>query len=337
MSIAQRKDGRYLVKYKVDETWKQKSFRTIAEAEQFEADLKSDNATSDRMTVGELMAAFFRNNKRHPRTVYKVVACLCGWNNKMTGTLTCGEGRFLFDRYVDSLGRKDLEALREAYRARGLKNSSINIITSHIRGIFSWGVEQDLIPSNPWKEYKNLKKEPRKINVSLDTYKTIYAAAPPWLQWAMKTAFCLCLRFGVVELWRLKWDSFNFTNGTVTLAQGKSGILKTVIPPKPYIEEAKQRYEDDKQRGYELVCRSRHNKPITQYWCFWKATCNRAGVYMRPYDIRHLAATTMLANGADLASVAAQLGHQGCDITGRIYAHVTAAGQRIASNALAIY
>lgn len=336
MSIAQRKDGRFCVKFKVAGTWKQKSFRTMKEAEKFEADIVMDETVDDRMTVGELMTAFFRNNKRHPATVWQIVACLCGHKHKRTGAITGGEGRFLFDRYVDTLTRKDLEALREAYRARGLKNSSINLITAHIKGIFAWGVEQDFIPANPWKEYRNLRRDRNNINVSLETYKAIYDCADPWLQWAMKTAFCCCLRFGVVELWRLKWGNFNFLQGTVTLKQGKSGIPKTVIPPKPYMEEAKQRYETDRQQGYELVCRSIFNKPVTQYHKAWKRTCQRAGVFMRPYDIRHLAATTMLANGADLASVAAQLGHQGCAITGKTYAHATFAGQRIASSALAM-
>lgn len=336
MSIAQRKDGRYLVKFKVDNVWKQKCFRTQKEAEQFEANTALDEATSERMTVGELMTAFFRNNKRHRGTVWQIVACLCGYKNKRTGKVTCGEGKFLFDRYADTLNRKDLEALREAYRARGLKNSTINLITAHIKGILSWGVEQDFIHENPWKQYKNLKRERHSINVDLNSYKAIYDVAPPWLQWAMKTAFCCCLRFGVVELWRLKWDNFNFSIGSVTIKQGKSGIPKTVIPPKPYLDEAYSRYVDDQKHGYQLVCRSIHNKPVNQYYKAWKRACNLAGVHMRPYDIRHLAATTMLANGADLASVAAQLGHQGCDITGRIYAHATISGQRIASNALAM-
>ena len=48
---------------------------------------------------------------------------------------------------------------------------------------------------------------------------------------------------------------------------------------------------------------------------------------MRPYDIRHIAATEMLARGADLAAVAAQLGHSNVATTGGTYAHVTAGSQ----------
>ena len=48
---------------------------------------------------------------------------------------------------------------------------------------------------------------------------------------------------------------------------------------------------------------------------------------MRPYDIRHIAATEMLARGADLAAVAAQLGHGNVATTGGTYAHVTPGSQ----------
>lgn len=48
---------------------------------------------------------------------------------------------------------------------------------------------------------------------------------------------------------------------------------------------------------------------------------------MRPYDVRHLSASEMLARGADLASVAAQMGHSSVTTTGNTYAHVTAGGQ----------
>ena len=44
---------------------------------------------------------------------------------------------------------------------------------------------------------------------------------------------------------------------------------------------------------------------------------------MKPYAVRHFAATTMLANRADLAAAAVQLGHAKVATTGGMYAHVT--------------
>lgn len=53
---------------------------------------------------------------------------------------------------------------------------------------------------------------------------------------------------------------------------------------------------------------------------------------MRFYEIRHLSATEMLYAGADLASVAAQLGHSNVATTGATYAHITAGSQAMAAN-----
>lgn len=335
MSIAQRKDGRYVVKYKDGGTWKQRTFRTRADAVKFEDEAKIEEAVQDRLTFGELMTTFFRNNERHSQTIKSITSCLCGHYDSRTGKTSEGEGSFLFDRYPETLTRKDMERLREAYRVRGVRNSAINVTTSHLKAILSWGVEQEFIQFNPWRDIKRLPEKRRQVEVSKETFRAVYECAPAWLQWAMKTAFCLCLRPGLVELFGLKWSNFDFARGSVTIRQGKSGILKTVIPPKAYMEEAALRCNEDTAIGQELVC-TKNGKRVTCYSDAWHRACRQAGVKMRPYDIRHLAATTMIAAGADISSVAAQLGHQNCAITGKFYAHVTSSGQRNAGQALAM-
>ena len=83
--------------------------------------------------------------------------------------------------------------------------------------------------------------------------------------------------------------------------------------------------------AHVLVCH-RDGQRVLSYMTAWHNACRRAGVTMRPYDIRHLAATAMLSAGADLAAVAAQLGHASVATTGATYAHVTAGAQaRVAS------
>lgn len=57
---------------------------------------------------------------------------------------------------------------------------------------------------------------------------------------------------------------------------------------------------------------------------------------MRPYDIRPIAASEMFARGADLAAVAAQLGHCSVATTGAVYAHVTASGQSMAARVMPV-
>ena len=49
---------------------------------------------------------------------------------------------------------------------------------------------------------------------------------------------------------------------------------------------------------------------------------------MRLYDLRHMAATEMLAAGADLKSVSEILGHASPDMTLRTYQHTITAQRR---------
>lgn len=328
MSIARRTDGRWLVKYKFNGSWKQRTFRTRAEAKLFDSEQTIEQAAEENLSVGELVTTFLRSVPHHRNYVCAIKMLLMSDN---------GEGRFLFDRFVETLTRRDLERLRENLRTRNIKNITINKYVAMLEAAFSWGVEQDFISNNPWRKYKPLPYQNTPIEVSKDDFKAVYAIAPDWMKWAMKTTYCLCLRPGMVELFSLKWDSFNFARGTVTVIQGKTRIPKTVVPPVPYMNEAKERFTHDRSQGIEYVC-TKNGQQVTKnvYQGTWKRTCRKAGIKMRTYDIRHLAATSMLSAGSDLISVAAQLGHQNCATTGRFYAHATQRGQQIAAQALTI-
>lgn len=327
MSVSQRKDGRWLVKFKADGQWRQRAFRNEAEARAFDAECyAAAQENDDRLTLGELTMSFFRSRPDYNHeTKRHIVNHLAGWEDA-AGRHHDGPGEFLRDKYADSLTRRDLEAMREAMRANGTGPATINKMQAYIRAILAWGVDQQLIPLNPWRDFKRLKAPRPAISVSLDAFRAVYPFLPEYLQWAVKTAFFLALRPGQVELWGLLWTAFHWQRGIVIVRQGKSGRLKTVVPHPAYMEEARARYEADSKRGIVLVC-NRNGQRVLSVRTAWETACRRAGVTMRLYDIRHLAATSMLAAGADLAAVAAQLGHSNVATTGATYAHVTAGAQ----------
>lgn len=64
-------------------------------------------------------------------------------------------------------------------------------------------------------------------------------------------------------------------------------------------------------------------KPVTTIRNGFNAACDRAGIKVpvRMYDLRHLFATTMLANGADLAAVSKLMGHSTVKMTADVYYH----------------
>ncbi len=329
MSLSQRSDGRWIVRYKPKDAsgWKQKTFRDEQSARAWESEHLSSLVEQDeRLTLGELTMLYFRSNPdKHPETKKNIVYFLAG--HEKDRKHVPGVGEFLRDKYAESLTRQDLERMREGFRARGTGNATINKYQAYVRAILAWGVEQDLIRLNPWRDYKRLKQIRPVFHARVEDLQRLYPHLPDYLQWAVKTAFFLALRPGQVELFSLTWDAFNWRRGVVVVRQGKSGRLKTVFPPPAYMAEARQRYERDMAAGNPLVCHRGNGQKVLSFKTAWDNACRRAGVKMRPYDIRHIAASEMLARGADLAAVAAQLGHSSVATTGGTYAHVTAGSQ----------
>lgn len=54
--------------------------------------------------------------------------------------------------------------------------------------------------------------------------------------------------------------------------------------------------------------------------------------HIHPHAFRHTAASTMIANGVDLVTTAAELGHANANTTAMIYAHQIAVARATASN-----
>lgn len=302
-------------------------FATEQEARAFEDDRLTPQEDL-RLTLGELVALYFRSNPdKHPMTRQNILYFLTGYEKD--GKHIEGPGEFLLYLYAESLNRADLERMREAVRARGSKNVTINKYQAYIRAILAWGVDQQLIHSNPWRDYKRLPVKKFEVTATLADFKVIIGHCPDWLRWALATAYALAMRPGHAELFALTWDAFNWRLGHVQYAQGKSGRLKRVVPPPWYWQEAKERYEQDMAAGIPWVCH-KLGKKVKCYRSAWDKAKKAAGFEgrcIRFYDIRHAAASEMLAAGADLAAVAAQLGHSSITTTGMTYAHVTPGSQ----------
>lgn len=309
---------------------RRKYFGCEEEARAFEDERKAaandEPQGKEPLTVGELALVYIRNKPDlHPETKRKIVYFLAGYENAQAMHVP-GAGEFLRDKYVERLTRQDLERMREICRAHGTGNATINKYQAYLRAIFSWGVEQDLVSINPWRDYKRLKVLRPIYNVTVQDMQRVYAELPSYLKWALKTAFFLALRPGKVELFSLQWSAFNFRRGVALVRQGKTGRLKTVLLHPAYMAEAMEHYKEDKAAGVVWVV---HNggRRIRSMYNAWHRACHRAGVTMRPYDIRHIAASEMLSHGADLSAVAAQLGHSSAATTGAIYAHVVPGAQ----------
>ncbi len=315
---------------------KRKIFETEQEAISFNNGIKQSHIKPDRYTLGEIIILFFKSKEDyHPHTKKNIIYFFAGYEKGEKHIE--GAGEFLRDKYADSISRKDLAQMRINIKNKSnSSNATCNKYQAYIRAILQWAVEQDYILLNPWRDLKRLPVKRKVFKTTLQDFQTIIACADEWLQWAFYTAYACSLRFGMVELFSLKWSAFNWKRGCVQLCQGKSGAIKTVYPPQEYMQEAFRRYTEDYKKSIIFVCHNKGRK-IFSYRQAWLRALKNSGYKnsgIRPYDIRHIAASEMLANGADLAAVSAQLGHSSVITTGTFYAHVTAGAQQKASSLL---
>ena len=324
MSISRRKDGRFCVKYKTaDGQWKQRTFAPDKEAEarKFDAESAYDEIDNTRMTLVEAVLAYLKNvpHCRDTAMLYRhVITNLAG---------------HLQQKFVDTLTRRDLESVRDNAREAGCKPSTINGYVGKIKAALNWCAEQDLIPENPWSKYRALPAKTEHRTGDYADFLRVYAELPEWMRWACRTAMALCLRPGIGELFRLQWSAFDWQSGAVHVRMPKVDAVKTVYASPAYLAEARERYEADGMDAAQYVCRSRTGRMVQKktYQKAWYRACNRTGVKMPPYAMRHIAASEMLAGGADLAAVAAQLGHRSIQTTAGIYTHAVAGAQQRAA------
>jgi len=314
-------------------------FKTEQEAHAFERERLEQKEGPRQLTLGELVALYFRSNPdKHPKTRKNIVYFFAGHEDRKTGKHIEGTGEFLRDKYAERLDRSDLETMREAFRARGTSNATMNKYQKYIHAILAWGADQELVASNPWRDFKYLKAQRRIISTTLCDFQMILPHCPDWLVWALKTAYALALRPGQVELFSLPWSAFNWRFGYVQLLQGKTGRMKRVIPPPLYWQEARGHYEEDMSAGIPWVCH-RAGKRVLDYNQAWRkalADSGMSGRGIRMYDIRHVAASEMLAAGADLPAVSAQLGHASTQTTASTYAHVVPRAQLHAAEVMPV-
>lgn len=340
MSVYQRSDGRWVVKVKDTSRrpakWVQRTFRTKEDADAFQDEATQEERQCSRLTVYEAVGLYLKDRSLCEKCKNQYRWLVGGARPDQTrAKQKVGYAECIAERFVDSLDRRDLNTVRDCCREGGCSNRTVNAWTDRLESVFNYCVQEDLIPRNPWANYKPLEAERGSHSGTLEQLRAVYPYLPAWLQWAAKTALALFLRPGIVELFRLQWSAFRWQTGSVTVYMGKVGTSKTVYPVKEYLAEAWERFCADGQDASLYVCRSTRGLPVHHYAHPWLNAFKKAGLKPFPlYGLRHIAATTALEQGADVAAVAANLGHASPVTTLRSYAHALPQAQRAASASL---
>lgn len=340
MSIFQRSDGRWVAKVK-DQTrhpakWIQRTFRTKEEADAFQDEAIQEERQSARLTVYEAVGLYL-NDRQLSESTRQHYRWLVGGarENQPRAKQRVGYAECIAERYVDSLDRRDLNTVRDCAREGGASPAGINYWTGMLSAAFNYAVQEGLLAVNPWAKFRPLQASHGTRAGTLEQFQKIYPHLPAWMQWACRTALALCLRPGIVELFRLKWAAFDFAHGAVTVLMGKVGRMKTVFPPAHYLSEAWERFCADGQDKELYVCRNSRGGAVHEYREVLGQAIRKSGCGpFSLYALRHIAATQMIAAGADVAAVAANLGHSSPAITLSHYAQALPQAQKAASAAL---
>jgi integrase len=197
--------------------------------------------------------------------------------------------------------------------------TSVNRYGDYLACIFNFGVEMGLTTVNPMKGRKKSKEKPRDVQVSVDDVRRIMEQAEPHVRWAMEVCFNLGTRPGPSELLALRWEHVDFEKSTVRIYATKTKSFRTVPVTAAFLQRLRV-MRDASESGYIIEYKG---KPVTTIRKGFNTACDLAGIKVpvRMYDLRHLFATTMLANGADLAAVSKLMGHSTVKMTADVYYH----------------
>lgn len=157
------------------------------------------------------------------------------------------------------------------------------------------------------------------MQIGVDDLKRIMEYAEPHIRWAMEVCFNLGTRPGPSELFALRWEHVDFEAGSVRIYATKTKTFRTVPVTHAFLGRLRE-MKDKSQSSYVIEYRG---KPLTTIRKSFKTACMKAGIKVpvRMYDLRHLFATTMLSNGAELAAVSKLMGHSTVKMTADVYCH----------------
>lgn len=223
----------------------------------------------------------------------------------------------------------ELDKYIQTRRSKGIKLTSIHRELSTVRAIIRRAVERHLIADNPMTGFAMPRRDDAVIPPPTSAeVAAIYRVAAPHLQRAIMLGTYTAMRPGGSELLALRWEHIDLINGSIFVESAKKGGMRARVVP---IAEGLRPLlagwmEVDRSEGKPLSWVVHyHGRHIGSLKTAWEAAKKRANITRRcrMYDLRHMAATSMLDAGADLKSVSEILGHASPDMTMKIYQHTS--------------
>ena len=195
--------------------------------------------------------------------------------------------------------------------------ASINRYCCFLRTIFNFAVANGLMAQNPMAQWRKTKEPPRQFQITLEDVSKIMEHADDHVRWAVEVCFNLGVRSGDSELLSLRWSDVDWERKQVRIFGRKTKVYR-VIPVKDAFLERLRKMRAISLTEFIIEYRG---KRVSRIQKAFRMACRRAGILhsVRMYDLRHMFATYMLSNGADLAAVSKLLGHSSVTMTANVY------------------
>jgi integrase len=136
----------------------------------------------------------------------------------------------------------------------------------------------------------------------------------------------------------LRWDNIDFNNRVIILPETKGG-KRLIVPMSQRLHGALAQRHEYATSEHVFPSPDGRGKGgtghLVTYWKPFKEALALAGLptSIRPYDLRHTAATNMLMRGVPIQVVKRMLGHSSITVTQR-YSHSTDSAERAAAEIL---
>jgi len=240
-------------------------------------------------------------------------------------------------------------------RLKTVKASSVKRYHANIHKALKYAVKMEMIPYNP-ADRVDLPKQERFIGSFYDTdeaQKLLEVVKGTKLELAVTLALFYGLRRS--EIVGLRWDAIDFKSDTITIKhtvttchldgkttliasdRGKSKASLRTLPLMPKFKEILLAMKEE-QAKYRKMCGRSYNVEFLDYiyvdemgtrispgyitGTFPKLLEKHGLRHIRFHDLRHTAASLLLASGVPMKQIQEWLGHSDFSTTANIYAHL---------------
>lgn len=236
---------------------------------------------------------------------------------------------FFKGKILSKISARDIEDYKQK-RLEKVKPPTINRELAILKHMFNLAIKWKYVNENPVREVEFFQERELAIRtLKKDEAQRLIEASNGNLKPLIIVALNTGMRRG--ELLKLKWNDLDFDNHFIYIKETKTARVRKV-PMSQMVEKALKSIEKKCDHVFQSRKTKKGQKSIRGRW---RTACDKIGIQdFRFHDLRHTAATWMVAAGIDLVTVKEILGHTNIKTTMR-YAHPTPENKRKAVNALA--